>query len=103
MGRRAVRQRQRAALRAAGGGWQAAGGGWRGAGGMRQAAGGGSNDGEGNAQVAAACGDVRLFCSCVDTAMLFDIRYLTLLFLCRGEHLKRQEKKTRFKDDFWLI
>ena len=49
---------------------RAAGGRRRGVGGVRRAAGGGSNDGDGNAQAAGACGDVRLFSSCGDSNVI---------------------------------
>jgi hypothetical protein len=54
--------------RAAGGGRRAAGGG--GAGGVRRAVGRGSNNGDGDAQAAAVCGDVGLFSSCGDSDVI---------------------------------
>jgi hypothetical protein len=78
---------------AAGSGQWTAGGGGRGACGGRQAAAATMETVMRRRQRhAAMCGSSPL----VVTAMLFDIRYSTLLFLC-WEHLKRYEKKNEIE------
>jgi hypothetical protein len=81
--------------------WAVGGGGW-GACGRRQAAGRSSNDGDGNVQVAVACGNVWLVSSCGDSNVI-QYPILDFAFFVPGALETVREKKTRLKDDFWLI